>query len=71
MKSQKETIKDILLHNKDGITSMEAFNLGITRLSAIIFDLRAEGLEIKSEMKHCKNRYGNNCNYAIYKVVTH
>lgn len=67
-KSQIDTIRD-LLNKKQTITSKEAFErYGITRLSAIIFDLRAEGMDIKSENGVCKNRYGNVCRYAIYSL---
>ena len=47
------------------ITSLEAFrDLGVTRLSARIFELRARGLEIDSTSVTSKNRYGENCTYA-------
>lgn len=49
------------------ITTLEAFrDLGITRLSARIFELRARGLEIDSTNVTSKNRYGENCTYAKY-----
>ena len=49
------------------ITSLEAFrDLGVTRLSARIFELRNRGLEIESTSVTSKNRYGENCTYAKY-----
>ena len=42
-----------------GITSMEAFkSLGATRLSAIIFELRAKGYDIASERVKVSDRFG-------------
>lgn len=49
------------------ITTLEAYrDLGVTRLSARIFELRARGLEIDSTSITSKNRYGENCTYAKY-----
>lgn len=57
------------------ITSMEAFNLyGITRLAAVIYDLRAhrafagQKKQIKSEKGENINRYGRKVSYAIYTL---
>ncbi len=51
------------------ITSMEAFEkYGITRLSAIIFNLRADGYDISSKTKKVKNRYGEVCHFSEYKL---
>ena len=48
MKTQKETIKALLMGGW-GISSLRAFQLyGITRLAAIIFMLRKEGMNIVS-----------------------
>jgi hypothetical protein len=39
-----------------GITTMEAFKyLGVTRLAAVVFDLRAEGTDIKGETVKIKS----------------
>lgn len=65
-KTQKEAVKERLVHY-GFLTSLEAFELfGITRLSGIIFKLRREGLNVRSHTKQTKNRYGNNVNYAVY-----
>lgn len=49
------------------ITTLQAYrDLGVTRLSARIFELRARGLEIDSTSITSKNRYGENCTYAKY-----
>ena len=51
------------------ITSMEAFDFGITRLSAIIFKLRKRGYVITTERVQSVNRYGGACNYGVYHLV--
>ena len=49
------------------ITSLEAFrDLGVTRLSARIFELRNRNIEIESTTETNKNRYGENCSYSKY-----
>lgn len=51
------------------ITSFEAFQeLGITRISARIFELRDKGHEIISIPMKTKNRYGNTVNFVKYKL---
>jgi hypothetical protein len=46
------------------ITTMEAFNeLGVTRLSGRIHDLRQKGYDIESESE---NRYGDKVRYYKY-----
>lgn len=51
------------------ITSMEAWeNWGVTRLSAIIFNLRKEGLNIVTNTLKTKTRYGDTCLYAQYEL---
>lgn len=53
-----------------GITQLEATNeLGITRLSARIFDLREQGYNIDDVTETGKNRFGEKCRYVRYKVV--
>lgn len=49
------------------ITSLEAFEkYGMTRLSAVIFDLRALGYEIDTVMMESTNRYGEAVRYGKY-----
>lgn len=51
------------------ITSMEAFDLyGVTRLSAVVFNLRAAGYSIESITEHTVNRYGRRVAYARYEL---
>lgn len=67
--SQNKEIREHLME-KGTITSMEAIQMyGITRLSARIWDLRDQGMDIKTVMKEGKNRHGNNCRFAQYEFV--
>lgn len=66
--SQREKVLNHLMNNS--LTSMQAFeNYGITRLSAIIFNLRDEGYNINTTMCHSVNRFGNFCIYAKYTLI--
>lgn len=64
--NQRELVKKHL--NKRGsITSWEAIKLyGCTRLSAVIYDLRSEWCDIKTEHVTKKNRYGYFVTFAKY-----
>ena len=49
------------------ISPMEAFNdLGITKLSTRISEMRADGLEFHQEWEVRKNRYGEKVRYMRY-----
>lgn len=53
------------------ISSLEAFrDLGVTRLSAVIFNLKRKGVQIKKVKECCKNRYGEPVHFARYSVVS-
>lgn len=59
----------VLQYMKDhgGITSFEAFqDLGITRLSARIFDLRRRGNIITTAKMESTNRFGDTVRFARY-----
>ena len=63
--------QEVLRHIKKygSITSMEAFEkYGITRLSARIYNLRREH-NIVTIMRTSVNRYGNEVNFAEYRLV--
>lgn len=67
--SQGEMIRKHLV-KKRSITSWEAIKLyGCTRLSAKIYDLRAEGMNIKTDHITKKNRYGYPVTFANYILV--
>jgi len=51
------------------ITDMEAFQLGICRLSGRIFDLREKGYNIHTEMIKGKNRHGKKIKYGKYTIA--
>lgn len=51
------------------ITTLDAFrDLGITRLSAKIFNLKRQGYNIVGEFKTEKNRFGEKVSYKIYRL---
>lgn len=51
------------------ITTFEAFtDLGITRLSARIFDISSKGVKIGRKTKCAKNRYGEPVHYMEYWI---
>lgn len=52
------------------LTSKEAFNeLGVTRLSAIIFNLKKDGYNIIKRQVDGVNRYGRAVYFAEYTLV--
>lgn len=64
--------KAVLQYLKDfgSVISMEAFrDLGITRLAAVIYDLKRDGFDIKSEEVVSKNRYGKVVRFSKYYIV--
>lgn len=68
MVSQKKMVLDYI-REFGSITSLEAFrDLGITRLSAIVFKLREEGHDIDKAIETGKNRFGNRTRYARYNL---
>ena len=51
------------------ITTLQAFqDLGITRLSARIFELKERGYAIKTDMVTGENRYGENVHFKRYSM---
>jgi len=69
MMTQKEMI---LQYMKDdgSITPWEAMReLGIMRLGARIWDLKHDGIGIKTEKVKSKNRYGRTTQYARYSLL--
>ena len=67
--SQRKAVLD-WLSTGAGITSKDAFEaFGATRLSAIIFDLRKRGHDIRAETVSGVDRYGNKTRFARYYLV--
>lgn len=66
--TQREAILNVL-KSGESITSFEAFSeFGITRLSAIVFDLRKKGYLISSEDIETTNRFGGKVRFSRYKL---
>lgn len=66
MVSQKSMVLDYM-EEFGSITPIDAFrDLGITRLSAIVFNLNEEGHDIDKVIETGKNRFGNRTRYARY-----
>lgn len=62
----------ILRHMQDygSITQAEAITeYGIYRLGARIWDLKAQGVPIRSETVTGKNRYGEHTSFSRYSIV--
>lgn len=67
--TQKQRVLSDLRRYKGGITQKKAYEkYGILRLAPIIFTLREEGHDIKTDMIAVKNRYGDTCHVANYKL---
>lgn len=71
--SKMNKTKAILMHLKEygSITSWQAIqDYGVTRLSAIIYNLRHNyNLTIQSKEIAFKDRYGNNASYVEYILI--
>lgn len=66
--TQNKRVLDYMI-KYEGITSLEAFEkLGITRLSARIYDLKNEGHEITRTRVVTRNRYGEKVNVTFYRL---
>ena len=65
----QEVIKYLKRHKH--ITSKIAFEqFGVTRLSSIIFRLKAKGYNIMTRMTEGQDRYQNHCAFADYVLVS-
>jgi len=66
--TQTQAVLDIL-KSGDSISSLEAFQeFGITRLSAIIFNLRKKGYVITSDNIKTTNRFGGTVTFSRYRL---
>ena len=50
------------------ITTLDAFRIGITRLSARIWDLKRQGVEIETKRESYKARDGKRKHYFVYSL---
>lgn len=65
-RTQQQAVLD-WLKTGTGISSMDAFKaLGVTRLSAVVFNLRKKGYNIESEEIETTTRFGNKVKIARY-----
>ena len=68
--NQKQAVENYIKEH-GSITSFEAFmSLGITRLSAVIFEMKRAGIKILTDRITIENRYGNPTTYAVYRIKT-
>ena len=49
------------------ITQRDAFGLGCQRLSARVYDLKRQGIALKSETRVVRNADGSHSNIAVYR----
>ena len=67
-KHQERVVK--LMKEMGSLTALVAMKeLGVMRLSAVIFELKALGFNIEKVYESSKNRYGEPVRYAIYSFV--
>ena len=65
-RTQQQAVLD-WLKTGTGISSMDAFKaLGVTRLSAVVFNLRKKGYNIESEEIETTTRFGSRVKIARY-----
>lgn len=63
---QKKMVLDYI-REFGSITPLDAFkDLGVTRLAAVIFELKEDCHDIHTERERSKNRYGQPTRYARY-----
>lgn len=68
----KKTMKERILEHLEKygtINIFEAQDLGTTRLSEYIRQLREENYNIETIWVNSKNKYGNPNRYGIYKLI--
>lgn len=64
MKQKTLVLRYIAEHGS--ITSMEAFDMGITRLADVVFKLKKTGVPVKGTRVKAKNRFGQPISYMRY-----
>ena len=66
--TQSQEILQMIKEN-GSVSTMEAFNEGITRCAARIHDLRRMGYSIESETVYALNRHGRRIHYTRYRMA--
>ena len=51
------------------ITPMDAFEMGITRLAACVFEMRRKGIPVITDTVESVNRYGEKVRFARYRIA--
>lgn len=68
--TQCERLLDYMTSHPGGVTQFEAIReLGILRLASRISELREYGYLISKDMVTVKNRFGEKCKVARYRLV--
>lgn len=68
--SQNEKILKYLKTHKRGITPQIAYEkFACLRLSGRIYELKEAGYNISSTLTDVKNRYGETCRVAVYRLM--
>lgn len=58
------------IENFGSITSLEAIrDLGVTRLSAVVFKLKKAGLQVEGVTEHAFNRFGEKTAFKRYYIA--
>ena len=65
--TQCEQILQMIMDN-GSVSTMEAYEEGITRCASRIHDLRRMGYQIRSETVYAKNRHGKPIHYTRYRM---
>ena len=68
----KETQCEMILRymrTHGSITTFDAYEMGCTRLSARISDLRKKGEAIRSSVEVGRNRFGKSVSYSRYSLI--
>lgn len=66
--TQNEAVLQYLREHPQGISSKDAWLMGIGRLAARISDLRDRGYSISSKLERYKNKDGKSVAYSVYRL---
>ena len=66
--TQKQALLAYLKRHQKGVTTWQAFELGITCLWKRISELEADGNKIERTDVHGTNRYGHHCKVTRYRL---
>ena len=66
--NQKQALLAYLKRHQKGVTTWQAFELGITCLWKRISELESDGHKIERTDVHGTNRYGHHCKVTRYRL---